>query len=89
MPARSGARPRSGTREPHARAAARRARDLERAAEEGDALAHALQAERARLGEVLGRDAAAVVLDLDLQRAVLDAERHPARSSRRRGARCW
>ena len=40
--------------------------DLERAAEVGDALAHALQAERARLGEVRRRDAAAVVLDLDV-----------------------
>ena len=74
---RSSRQPAQRHAQPQARAAARRARDLERAAEEGDALAHALQAERAGLGEVLGRDAAAVVLDLDVQRAVLHREHHP------------
>src|SRR4029077_11576765 len=60
-----------------ARAAARGAGDLERAADERDALAHALQAQRTPLGKVLGRDAAAVVLDLDLEAAVLRREHHP------------
>ena len=44
---------------------------------------------RARLGEVLGCDAAAVVLDLDLESLPSRRRASPRRSSRRRGARCW
>ena len=54
----------SGSAEPHPRSAARRARDLGRTAEIQDALAHAFQPERAGLGERVGLDAAAVILDL-------------------------
>src|SRR5262249_37296587 len=62
---------------PQPRAAARRRADLERAAEVGEPLAHALQAEGAHLGEVLWPDAAAVVLDVDMQVAVLHRENQP------------
>ncbi len=61
----------------HAGAAARRTRHLDRAAEVVHPLAHALQAERARLGEVGRRDAAAVVLDLEEDLAVVRAHAHP------------
>src|SRR5262245_7958698 len=66
-----------GHAQPQARAAARCGADVERAAKVGEALAHALQPERARLGEILRRDAAAVVLDFDQDLAVLDGEQHP------------